>query len=237
MHTILTNENIVGKNDSHLASLAECEPFGCRLHLKTIEPLKILADAAKKQEYELKVFSGFRSFEAQLSIWNAKASGKRAVLDAEERPIHPGSLNGWDLAQAILRWSALPGASRHHWGTDFDIIDTSHCGSDYQVQLTQQETKDEGVFSDFHRWLSPWLEENSALGFVRPYQTPTNINDKYFGIAPEPWHLSYAPAAKIFAKQFDLDFLKRVIESSDLLLKEVVLDHLDEIYQRFIRVE
>ncbi|MCZ8486094.1 D-alanyl-D-alanine carboxypeptidase family protein [Vibrio lentus] len=23
---------------------------------------------------------------------------------------------------AILRWSALPGASRHHWGCDFDVF-------------------------------------------------------------------------------------------------------------------
>ena len=24
---------------------------------------------------------------------------------------------------AILVWSALPGASRHHWGTDLDVFD------------------------------------------------------------------------------------------------------------------
>lgn len=236
MSTILANACISGQSDSHLAPLSECETFGCRLHPNIIEPLKILADAAKKQGFKLKVFSGFRSFNAQMSIWNAKSCGKRAVLSADETVILHGSLQGWDLVQAILRWSALPGASRHHWGTDIDIIDAQAINSDYNVQLTQKETQEGGVFEEFHRWLTPWLEDNPDVGFVRPYQTPTNADDNAFGIAPEPWHLSYAPAAKIFEEQFDLDFLAQTIAGSDILLKNEILENLPEIYNRFIRV-
>ena len=32
-------------------------------------------------------------------------------------------LSDWQKCQAILRWSAVPGASRHHWGTEIDFFD------------------------------------------------------------------------------------------------------------------
>jgi len=51
----------------------------------------------------------------QAEIWNAKAAGLRPVLDANEQPIDTGTLSERELVFAILRWSALPGASRHHW--------------------------------------------------------------------------------------------------------------------------
>jgi len=35
---------------------------------------------------------------------------------------------------SILRWSALPGTSRHHWGTDLDIIDAKALTAEMKVQ-------------------------------------------------------------------------------------------------------
>ena len=40
-----------------------------------------------------------------------------------------------------MRWSAIPGSSRHHWGTDLDVYDAAAVTPDYQVQLTPQEWK------------------------------------------------------------------------------------------------
>ena len=35
----------------------------------------------------------------------------------------------------ILEWSALPGASRHHWGSEFDVFDLAALPEGYRVQL------------------------------------------------------------------------------------------------------
>ncbi len=33
------------------------------------------------------------------------------------------ALSDLEKCKAMLRWSAVPGASRHHWGTEIDIFD------------------------------------------------------------------------------------------------------------------
>ena len=67
--------------------------------------------------------SSFRDFARQLQIWNGKFSGERPMFDAGGRPARRGALSPRERIDAILLWSALPGASRHHWGTDLDLID------------------------------------------------------------------------------------------------------------------
>ncbi|SPY94009.1 D-alanyl-D-alanine carboxypeptidase [Proteus mirabilis] len=66
--------------------------------------------------------SFIRSFERQLAIWNGKFEGTRPVLDAESQPIDIQTLSEGQRCEAILKWSALPGASRHHWGTEIDFL-------------------------------------------------------------------------------------------------------------------
>ena len=97
------------------------------LHRQIIEPLHLLQEAATVAGFNLTVASAYRSFERQLSIWNAKAEGRRVVLDSAGLPVDMMALDPWQQVQAILRWSALPGASRHHWGTDLDIYDKKCC--------------------------------------------------------------------------------------------------------------
>ena len=67
--------------------------------------------------------SSFRDFERQQLIWNCKFNGERKVHDDEGNLLDLALLDDWQKAQAILRWSALPGGSRHHWGTEIDIFD------------------------------------------------------------------------------------------------------------------
>lgn len=226
-----------GQDDSHIASISYGS--GETRVLPDLEsPLLMLADAAKLQGFELKIVSGYRNFERQMAIWNAKAQGLRPVLDADERPIAPGSLTGWPLAQAILRWSALPGASRHHWGSEIDIVDGAALTGGYEVQLTQQEAAPGGVFESFHQWLDRWLVENPEAGFGRPYWPPrANVSSREFGVSPEPWHLSYRPVSEDFARGYDLGQLADLISRSPIELKTELLEHLDEIFDRFILVK
>jgi LAS superfamily LD-carboxypeptidase LdcB len=180
--------------------------------------------------FELRVASSYRSFERQLLIWNNKASGLRPVLDDRGLPLDISRLSERDLVYAILRWSALPGASRHHWGTDLDVYDASRIAADYQVQLTQAETIGDGPFAEFHRWLDVKLAVQE-FSFYRPYEKDRG------GIAPEPWHLSYAPIAKRYAAALTVDVLRQQLEQTDIQLKSCILDNLDDIYHRFVRVD
>lgn len=209
--------------------LVELPTLHCRVH-RTVElPLLNLQQRAEKAGFELRIASSYRSFERQRLIWNNKALGVRPVLDSKGLPLDIAHMSERDIIFAILRWSALPGASRHHWGTDIDVYDGSRMPPDYELQLTVAETESDGPFAEFHQWLSSELQ-SSACDFFRPYAQDRG------GIAPEPWHLSYAPLACDFARHFNKDLLQEQLLSTELQLKNTVLENLDEIYQRFICV-
>lgn len=210
--------------------LVESPLLACRVHRQVFDPLLFLAERAASAGFILKVASSYRSFERQLLIWNNKARGLRPVLNDAGEVIDINTLSDRDKAFAILRWSALPGASRHHWGTDVDVYGSVHIDPEYQLQLTVAETQGDGAFAEFHRWLSDELTQGNS-DFFRPYAQDRG------GIAPEPWHLSYAPLAAIFSHQFTQELLREQLEQTDLELKQAVLDNLDEIYQRFIHVD
>lgn len=209
--------------------LVESPLLSCRIHQQVLDPLHFLAQRAASAGFILKVASSYRSFERQLLIWNNKARGLRPVLNDAGEPIDIHALNERDKVFAILRWSALPGASRHHWGTDIDVYGAAQLDASYQLQLTVEETKDDGPFAEFHRWLSDELVYGNS-DFVRPYAQDRG------GVAPEPWHLSYAPLASMFAHQFTSGLLRQQLEQTEMELQETVLAHLDEIYERFICV-
>ena len=85
--------------------------------------------------FNLQPASSFRDFERQQLIWNGKFSGERKVHDDAGNPLDLALLDDWQKAQAILRWSALPGGSRHHWGTEIDIFDPDLLPQGQSLQL------------------------------------------------------------------------------------------------------
>lgn len=222
-----TKRQLLGLDESLMVFSPE---LNCRLHPETLAAVLDLRARAANFGFDLRIASSFRSFERQMLIWNNKALGLRPVLDSSGEPLDIHRLNEREKVFAILRWSALPGASRHHWGTDLDVYGAVDIDPDYQVQLTVSETQTGGPFADFHRWLDGQLQKNSHQ-FYRPYAQDLG------GVAPEPWHLSYAPLAKNYAQLFTRDILREQLEVVSLELKETVLEHLDEIFQRFIYID
>jgi LAS superfamily LD-carboxypeptidase LdcB len=221
-HDILT-----GSTERHLRRLNPAQPI--MIHAQVVEPFVALQAQSAKQGFDLQICSGFRSFERQLHIWNGKLSGLRPVVDKAGNPIVLEALSPWDQIQAVLRWSALPGASRHHWGTDFDVYDAAAMPEGYQIQLTPEEVEGAGIFAPMHDWLDRSFDGDS-LGFYRPYGTDKG------GVAPERWHLSYAPIADIYAREHSADVIAERLAGSELLLLDVVLENLDEIVRRFVQV-
>jgi len=199
------------------------------LHNKVVEPWKHLVASAKKDGFDLAIASGFRGFERQQYIWDAKICGKRPVLDDQSREIDISRLLPLEKVKRVMRWSALPGASRHHWGTDIDIYDRAAVPKDYKVQLIAEEYTGDGPFAAMSAWLVDYLQQEQAPSFIFPYQDDKN------GVMPELWHLSYQPVAETYQKTWTLGVFQNHLRESGVLEKEAVLSSIDELYEQFIK--
>jgi LAS superfamily LD-carboxypeptidase LdcB len=211
---------LTGRSTTHLHALHQPP-----IHVEMVRPFQAMQADAKKKGHELKIVSGFRGFDAQLGIWNAKVEGKRPVLDSHSKPVDIAKLSPKELIYAILRWSALPGTSRHHWGTDVDVYDAAGMPKDYKIQLVPSEYERKGIFGPLSLWLDDNMEKH---GFFRPYETDRG------GVHPERWHLSYRPLADVYLEKLTLDLLRDTLKSADLKLKEAVLSELPLLYDKFV---
>lgn len=214
---------LTGSTERHLSRELEVP-----LHSGAIAAVRALKVAASDAGFELRIASGFRSFERQLLIWNDKLAGRRPVLDDNGYTLDLAQLDDWSQVQAVLRWSALPGASRHHWGTDFDVYDAAAVAPGYQLQLSAEEAAPGGPFAALHEWLDEYLQQQDD--FFRPYAADAG------GIAPERWHLSYAPLAAGYQRQLSIDCLAGLYNDAAMAKAQLVRERLAEIYRRYIHV-
>jgi len=222
-------DTATGLSREHLC-LETLESIDHPVHRDVLAPLLRFQEDAAAEGIDLRLVSGFRDFETQLCIWNAKASGSRPVLGDDSKPLDLSTLSEKELMFAILRWSALPGGSRHHWGTDIDVYDAAALPEGCEIQLVPEEYAPGGPFEKLGRWLEENCGQGSAEGFFRPY-----CEDRG-GVAVEPWHLSHAPTAGSFEETLCLDTLRRALEPSPMRLKDAVLGSLTEIYRRYVRL-
>lgn len=217
-------EVLVGLGDgAHLVPAPDGS--GARVHREVAPALAALQAAAARAGFALRVASGHRDFGRQLALWNAKARGERPLLDAQERPLDPRQLAPGPLVHALLRWSALPGASRHHWGTDLDVFDAAALPPGAAPQLRADEAAPHGPFGPLHAWLDGHLAD---FGFYRPYAEDRG------GVSPERWHLSYAPLAARLQQAHSPALLARVLEDVPLELAHEVRRALPALWERYV---
>ena len=148
-----------------------------------------LSKRAAKAGFDMRIASAFRSYDRQTRIINEKWLGQRVVLNDQGDSLDRSVLTDAQWLEAILRFSALPGTSRHHWGTDLDIWDAAAVDPDYMLSLTGAEYGPGGVFEEMTQWLDARIAADDAEGFYKPYDRDRG------GVAPEPWHISYRPVA------------------------------------------
>jgi LAS superfamily LD-carboxypeptidase LdcB len=205
---------LTGRARTHLVEVPE---QGCHVHLHTATPYRQLRRAATNAGFDLVAVSAFRDFDRQLAIWNAKYDQPAAEGVAGDTPDQ--------RIDAILQWSALPGASRHHWGTDMDLIDRGAIAPGYRVRLVTEEYALGGPFAA----AAEWLETHAVrFGFFRPYRGIRS------GVQAEPWHFSFAPAAEQARKYLNLPLLHEAIGQADMSGKDAVLARLEEITSRYV---
>jgi len=88
----------------------------------------------------------------------------------------------------ILKFSSMPGTSRHHWGTEVDL------------NVLENKYYDNGEGKKIFDWMT---EHAHSYGFYRPYTAGRTI-----GYNEEKWHWSYLPVSRIytnFAKEYMKD--------------------------------
>lgn len=215
---------LLGKTTEHLVPL---EGTKFLIHQQVLQDFLRLQKAAKSDGLDLQIASAFRDYDRQLKIWNAKALGERVLLDDQEKPLEYSKLSPTEIILAILRWSALPGCSRHHWGSDIDVYD-GNTQRPEEVKLIPSECYSPGPAAALHEWLDERMATQSSFGFFRPYRTDRG------GVSPERWHLSYYPISRRMIDVFTYSVFRRNIESSEIVFKEVILEMGPEIFERYI---
>jgi LAS superfamily LD-carboxypeptidase LdcB len=213
---------LTGQARTHVVELSEPR---CALHYEAVASFLAMRDAARVDGIDLTPRSSFRDFQAQVGIWNRKWSGERPIYDRQGILLDRKQLSDAATVDAILCWSAIPGGSRHHWGSDIDVIDAAAVPPGYSVELLPGEYAADGIFGRLSRWLDGNMQR---FGFYQPYRTDRG------GVSPEPWHLSYAPISQAALESLSLSTLRRVLEGSNIEGKPYVLARLPEIYTRFL---
>jgi LAS superfamily LD-carboxypeptidase LdcB len=213
---------LTGRSDAHVVAVPEP---ACQLHPATATAMRQLRAAAAGHGIDLLPVSSFRSFEHQLRIWNEKFLGLRPLLSRSGAELDALSLDADSRIDAILLWSALPGASRHHWGSDFDVIDRAALPVGERVQLVPEEYASGGRYELLDRWLAEFAAD---YGFFRPYDIDRG------GVQPEPWHLSFAPIAAASIQSLTIESLAEALASADMESVGRVLVRLPELHERFV---
>jgi len=166
---------------------------GYKMYLRkeTLDAFLQMQKVAEKDEVDLRIASATRNFIYQKNIWNNKWTGFTLV---DGKSLVKSILDESARFKKILEYSAVPGTSRHHWGTEIDINNAN-------LEYFETE-KGKKVYE--------WLVKNAPLfGFCQPYiqkgvNRPTGYNE-------EKWHWSYLPLAKDFTQEY-----KNLINDADI---------------------
>ncbi|MDR9374450.1 MAG: M15 family metallopeptidase [Schleiferiaceae bacterium] len=121
--------------------------------------------AAQQAGHQLKIVSATRNWRYQAGIWNRKWQSYGPPENTR--------------AQRILRYSSMPGTSRHHWGTEVDL------------NALNNAYFENGAGLKLYRWLQ---QHAAQFGFYQPYTPFHRFRDR--GYREEKWHWSYYPIAR-----------------------------------------
>ncbi|BBN81370.1 peptidase M15 [Pseudoalteromonas sp. A25] len=209
-----------GLSKSHLTDW-----YSHGVHTDVVSDLTALAFAAKKAGFDFCIASAHRDFARQATIWNTKFVAERPVYDLQGNKVELTQLNDIQRCEAIMLFSALPGASRHHFGSDFDVYAKNCLPPSQSLQLEPWEYQIGGPFAEFNQWLDEHLTD---YGFFKPYAHFQG------GVAQEPWHISHRLVATQLEQHQTIENITAALVANDVSGKQTILNHLPSLYKRFI---
>jgi LAS superfamily LD-carboxypeptidase LdcB len=153
-----------------------------KLQKEVFRQFKKMQKAALKRGIKIQIVSGYRSYHRQLQLWNKKYDKFTSEGFTPKQTVNK-----------IIEYTTIPGTSRHHWGTDIDIIDAN-----FKIPsklLNRANYAKNGLYDQ----LNIWMQKNAQhFGFYLVYDNNLNRN----GFKYEPWHYSYKKLAKPMLQQF-----------------------------------
>ena len=153
--------------------------------------------AALKDGINIEVVSAYRSFQKQKYIFENKY----------KRYINKG-LTPIQSVEKIIEYSTIPGTSRHHWGTDIDIIDANY---PKPISVLEEENfYGNGPYCQLKNWMD---RHSESYGFYEVYTK--NSNRK--GVKFEPWHFSYAPVSIPMLREYQKLDIKSILKEEKIL--------------------
>lgn len=153
--------------------------------------------AASHAGIQCKVVSSYRDYNHQNRIWERKYTRFRE-----------SGLSPTQAIEKIITYSTIPGTSRHHWGTDMDIVDaTPNVAGDL---LVASKFHGRGPFCKFKEWMD---EHSETFGFYLVY---TDVYDRK-GFNYEPWHYSYKALSFNYLKAYQKLDIKNKLQTEKLL--------------------
>lgn len=191
-----TRDQLIGKGNPDLVG----NSYLTTMHKATAEALQKMKAAAAKEGISIEVVSAYRSFQRQKEIFEKKY---RNYTGQGMAPL--GAI------KKIIEYSTIPGTSRHHWGTDLDLIDGN--APRPKNVLVAKHFHGEGPFCK----MKEWMNENAAsFGFYEVYtDSPNRKGFKY-----EPWHFSYAPVSIPMLQSYRKLDLREILKTENILGNE-----------------
>ncbi len=195
---ILTDENLLGF--SAPPGLIQDPETGHRALAGVMHAFWRFKDQAKTDGWNLILVSAYRSYRDQRRVWN----------QSDDSYLQRGATNQKKRVEAVMSLVSVPGLSRHHWGTELDISESSIRG-----QLVNVEPDTPERVLRFYNW----MQKNAPrYGFCQVYLGHNG------SVHNEPWHWSYLPYSKTYQKQFmDIKNFKNIfdinVEDVDYLIK------------------
>ncbi|MCB9204411.1 MAG: M15 family metallopeptidase [Flavobacteriales bacterium] len=164
---------------------------GMYLRKEALEAFQKMRKAAAEDGITLRIMSAARSFNHQKQIWEGKWNGNRLV---DGKNMKTAISDPAERARFIMKYSSMPGTSRHHWGTDIDI---NSFNPDYF---------DSGRGQKEYQWL---VDNAHRFGFCQTYTEKDK--ERPHGYEEEKWHWTYMPIAKPL-----LTFFKNNVTGADM---------------------
>lgn len=202
-----TRAQLIGKGNPDI----EGDSYTSTMHYQTKAALKKMQLAAQKEGINIEVVSAYRSFDRQREIYENKFT----------RFTNQG-LSPQQAIEKIIEYSTIPGTSRHHWGTDIDVIDANAKRPENVLQ--PEHFHGNGPFCKLKEWMNLHSE---SFGFYEVYTD----NAQRKGFEYEPWHFSYAPVSIPMLKAY------RQLDIKAILLEEEIKGATyfsDEFIQKYI---
>ncbi|MBX2827428.1 MAG: M15 family metallopeptidase [Flavobacteriaceae bacterium] len=203
-----TRDQLIGKGNPDITG----DSYTSTMHIATAKALAQMSVAAQAEGIEIEVVSAYRSFDRQKQIFEGKY--KRFTGQG---------LSPMEAIEKIIAYSTIPGTSRHHWGTDLDLIDANAPRPESVLQERHYHGK--GPFCKFKEWMD---KHSESFGFFEVYTN--NANRK--GFAYEPWHFSYAPVAKPMLQAYKKLDVKSILAAESILGHEHFTDEFITKYRK-----